>query len=66
MNLKLLQKEQFKKHQKQLVINLVIKLLIKSKKVSNTSTLSGLNLIKKDQKEKRQNRQQIIDGHRLI
>ena len=44
MNLKLLQKEQFKKHQKQLIINLVIKLLIKSKKASNTSTVSGLNL----------------------
>ena len=32
MHLKLLQKESFKKHQKQLVIRLIIKLLIKSRK----------------------------------
>ena len=44
MNLKLLQKEQFKKHQKQLIINLVIKITDKIKKASNTSTVSGLNL----------------------
>ena len=69
MRLKLVQKEQFKKQQKQLVIWLIIKLLIKSLKFKKKSQQNNLETVtnehgKEIPKEKYislEERQEIID-----
>ena len=73
MRLKLLQKEQFRKQQKQLVIWLVIKLLTKVTKVSknsqqnNSETVTNQNVkeIPKKRYISPEERQEVIDELRL-
>ena len=73
MRLKLLQKEQFRKQQKQLVIWLVIKLLTKVTKVSKNSQQNNsetvTNQLVKEIPKKRyispEERQEVIDELRL-
>ena len=66
MHLKLLQKEQFKKHQKQLVISLEIKLLIKLQESPKNNSETNEEEILRERYISPEQRQKIIYDLRLI